>query len=117
MEQFRVGVTLLACFWETPYLSRTIIFDSPDTLQALEDCEFTLLRFSQRWEAVKLYHRIFQLLLSQTPLSFPDNSTFTFPEHMANEVHEMMGELQNHGLSRNVVSLVSRIVFRSSMLE
>ncbi|KAJ0133272.1 hypothetical protein HZ326_23662 [Fusarium oxysporum f. sp. albedinis] len=23
-------------------------FDSPDTLQALEDCEFTLLRFSQR---------------------------------------------------------------------
>ncbi|KAH8679322.1 hypothetical protein BGZ61DRAFT_535723 [Ilyonectria robusta] len=85
MEQFRVGVTLLACYWETPYLSRTIVFDSPDTLQALEDCEFTLLRFSQRWEAAKVYHRTFKLLLSQTPLSFPDNSTFTFPEHMANE--------------------------------
>ncbi|KAH6976364.1 hypothetical protein BKA56DRAFT_733216 [Ilyonectria sp. MPI-CAGE-AT-0026] len=117
MEQFRVGVTLLACYWETPYLSRTIVFDSPDTLQALEDCEFTLLRFSQRWEAAKVYHRTFKLLLSQTPLSFPDNSTFTFPEHMANEVHGMMRDLQHHGVTRNVVSLISRIAFRPSMLE
>ncbi|KPM39408.1 hypothetical protein AK830_g7143 [Neonectria ditissima] len=86
-----------------------------NNLQALEDCEFTLRRFSQRWEEAGIYYRLFRLLLSQTPLSFPDNSSFNFPDAMADEVRDMLGVLDEHGLSMNVVALISRIAFRTAL--
>jgi hypothetical protein len=55
--------------------------------------------------------------LSQTPLSFPDNSAVTFPDHMAKEVREILIMLENQGLSMNVVALISRIAFRPTILE
>ncbi|KAF6794663.1 binuclear zinc transcription factor [Colletotrichum sojae] len=112
IEQFTVGIVLLSCFWGTPYIYRTTVFQSPDTLQALEDCELTLTRFSQRWEAAELYLETFRLLLSQTPISFPDNSEFEFPEQLKPQTNGMVQSLVKRGLSGSVIAMISRIVNR-----
>lgn len=111
-EQFIVGIILISCFWGTPYIYRTTVFQSPDTLQALEDCELTLARFSHRWEAAELYLGTYKLLLSQTPISFPDNSEFEFPEQLIPQMNGMIQSLEKRGLSGSVMAMISRIVNR-----
>ncbi|TDZ17643.1 TY1 enhancer activator [Colletotrichum orbiculare MAFF 240422] len=111
-EQFMIGMTLLSCFWGTPYIYRTTAFQSPDTLQALEDCEVTLARFAQRWEAAAVYFDAYKLLLSQTPISFPQNSEFEFAEQLKPQGNSILHALEERGLSTTILSLVNRIVNR-----
>lgn len=107
-----MGIVLISCFWGTPYIYRTTAFQSPDTLQALEDCELTLSRYSQRWEAAELFLDTYKLLLSQTPISFPDNSEFEFPNQLKPQINGMIQSLEKRGLSGSVMAMLGRIVNR-----
>lgn len=105
---------MLACFWETPYVYRNTTYQAAETLQALEDCESTLSQFAKRWEAAEVYFETYKLLLSQTPVLFPDNSPFHFPQYLVTKMRRHVEALENGGVSMSVLSLVNRIVYRTA---
>ncbi|RMJ15474.1 hypothetical protein CDV36_004835 [Fusarium kuroshium] len=65
-------------------LEQFTAFQAPDALQALEDCQQTLLGFAQKWEAAEIYLEAYTLLLSYTPISGPKDAlpSETFRQRM-----------------------------------
>ncbi|KAF4875232.1 hypothetical protein CGCSCA1_v005491 [Colletotrichum siamense] len=110
LEQFTVGIILISCFWGTPYIYRSTAFQAPDTLQALEDCGSTLSRFANRWKDAEVYYETYTLLTSQTPISFPDNSDFEFPDQLKPQISGLTQTLEERGVSMAVLAMIGRII-------
>ncbi|KAF5509139.1 hypothetical protein CGCF413_v003807 [Colletotrichum fructicola] len=110
VEQFTVGIILISCFWGTPYIYRSTAFQAPDTLQALEDCGSTLSRFANRWKDAEVYYETYTLLTSQTPISFPDNSDFEFPDQLKPQISGLTQTLEERGVSMAVLAMIGRII-------
>ncbi|KAF4809550.1 hypothetical protein CGCTS75_v014742 [Colletotrichum tropicale] len=110
LEQFTVGIILISCFWGTPYIYRSTAFQAPDTLQALEDCGSTLSRFANRWKDAEVYYEMYTLLTSQTPISFPDNSDFEFPDQLKPQISGLTQTLEERGVSMAVLAMIGRII-------
>ncbi|KAH9234458.1 hypothetical protein K456DRAFT_1835383 [Colletotrichum gloeosporioides 23] len=110
LEQFTVGIILISCFWGTPYIYRSTAFQAPDTLQALEDCGSTLSRFANRWKDAEVYYETYTLLTSQTPISFPDNSDFEFPDQLKPQINGLTQTLEERWGSMAVLAMIGRII-------
>ncbi|KAF3801171.1 hypothetical protein GCG54_00010853 [Colletotrichum gloeosporioides] len=110
LEQFTVGIILISCFWGTPYIYRSTAFQAPDTLQALEDCGSTLSRFANRWKDAEVYYETYTLLTPQTPISFPDNSDFEFPDQLKPQISGLTQTLEERGVSMAVLAMIGRII-------
>lgn len=116
-EQFEIGIILLACFWETPVTSRTIAFQAPEALQALEDSENTLLQFTRKWNAAGVYLDTFRLLLLYTPVAPPMFDELTiFPTEQHQKMQALLGRLESHAVHPNVLTLITRILQRNSQV-
>ncbi|KAK6225444.1 binuclear zinc transcription factor [Colletotrichum tabaci] len=109
-SQFTISVILLSCFWGTPYMYRTTAYQAPDTLQAVEDCELTLARFAQRWEAAEIYLETFQLILSETPISFPHNPNFVLSDPSKLRAINLIQSLEKGKIPVSVIAMLKRIV-------
>ncbi|ETS73443.1 hypothetical protein PFICI_15048 [Pestalotiopsis fici W106-1] len=112
-EQFRAGITLLSCFWETDHPRRAVVFAAPETHQALEDCELTLECFTRRWESAWVFLKVYKLILSTTPLWPRDESDFTVPKATAERLSPLVRQLQQSRVSEAVISMINRVIARA----
>ncbi|TQN65232.1 Alkaline protease 1 [Colletotrichum shisoi] len=85
-------------------------YQAPNTLQAVEDCKLTLARFAQRWVAAEIYLETFQLVLSEDPISFPQNPSFRLSDHSKLRAINLIQSLEKGRIPVSAIAMLKRIV-------
>ncbi|KAH8894002.1 hypothetical protein GQ53DRAFT_804897 [Thozetella sp. PMI_491] len=131
LYQFRVGVMLLYCYWITPLVLRTPVFQAPESLDGIRSCLTTMSRFANKWPEASVFNQSYQCLadaifsgvqlpdvyresLLSTSVVSAGSTTYSFPDDLRRKMDGYILGLKLQHVHRAILTLVEEMVYKSS---